>query len=274
MNPETLNARVLSDILDKAASYLPTLGIAAVVYIIGFFINKFVMRLLGKGLAKSKIEKTVHGFISSSVKIVLYSLILIISLTILGIPMTSIIAVIGSAGIAIGLAMKDSLSNVAGGLILLITKPFKAGDYIEIDGFSGTVDEISIMTTKLITPDNKAIFIPNGYVSGNAVTNYSACEKRRVEYIFKISVNNDYEKAVKILTDIISADVSILKDPEPFVRMTGFNDKAMEITVRAWVNSPDYWTVYHNLIESAKNKFDESSITIPSEKVSVFLDRQ
>ena len=252
-------------------SYLPTLLIALIVFVAGCILNSFIMKLMGKGLEKSRLDKTIHKFLNSLVKIALMAFILIIVLTVLGIPMDSIIAVISSAGIAVGLAMQSSLSNVAGGFMVLIGRTFKVGDYVEIGGKEGTVDEISILSTKIITPDNKDIYIPNGTVVNSVVTNFSAEKARRIDQIYGISYDNDVRKAIKVIEDVIASNDMIHNDPAPFVRLTECAGSSLNIVVRVWADSADYWTVYFDLLESVKEAFDKNDIVIPYNQLDVHV---
>lgn len=251
--------------------YLPTLIVAVVVYIIGCIINKIIMKLLSKGLERSKIDATVHGFLKSLVKVVLICITIIIVLTILRVPMTSIITVVGSAGIAIGLALQSSLSNISGGVIVLITKNFRVGDYISINGTEGTVKEISIFATNIITIDNKSIFVPNGVVSNSTIINFTREKTRRVDHIMSISYNNDTKMAISVINEVINNNNKILSVPEPFVRICAFASSSVDISVRVWVNSADYWDVYFDLLEQIKEAFDENGIVIPYNQLDIHM---
>ncbi|MCD7730947.1 MAG: mechanosensitive ion channel [Oscillospiraceae bacterium] len=251
--------------------YVPTLILAIVIYLVGCILNKVVLKLLGKGLEKSRLDKTVHEFIKSTVKIVLFGFIIVIVLTVLGIPMTSIITVIGSAGIAIGLALQSSLSNVAGGVIVLMGKNFKVGDYVCINGDEGTVAEISVICTKIITVDNKAIYIPNGTVSNAVVTNYTQERTRRVDLVFGISYDNDVKKAISVINNVLAENSKVLVDPSPFVHISAFSSSSVDITVRAWTESANYWDVYFALLQDIKEAFDKNDIVIPYNQIDVHM---
>lgn len=262
----------LEKILNGIVGFLPTLLLAIVIYIVGVFVNKAILKLFAKGTERSRMDQTVRKFLSSVIKIIITALVLIIVLTVLGIPMTSIITVLGTAGVAVGLALKDSLANVAGGVILLINQNIKVGNYVEIGAYSGTVEEISILFTKLSTPDNKDIFIPNGVVATSAITNYSSEGSRRVDLLFGISYDNDHRKAVDAINKVVENHPLILKDTPPFVRLSGLAESSLNITVRVWAKSEDYWTVYFDLIEQVKEKFDEENIVIPYNQLDVHID--
>lgn len=273
MNRFTLNEAIDFDffekMLDKFVDYLPTLLTALAIFIIGSLINKAMQSLTMKALGKSRLDKTVHGFIKSAVHIVILAFTIIIALSTLGIPMTSIIAAVSAAGLAIGLALQGSLSNVAGGFIVLFSKPFKAGDYISVAGVEGTVEEITILSTKITTVDNKAIYVPNGTVSGSTIVNFSREPLRRVDLSFGISYDDDYHKAIKIIENVISKHEKALKDPAPTVRVGELGASSVNITTRIWTNSADYWDVYFDIIEQVKTAFDENDITFPYNQIYV-----
>ncbi|MCM1330629.1 MAG: mechanosensitive ion channel [Ruminococcus sp.] len=263
----------LEKILNGIVDFLPTLLFAIVIYIAGAFLNKAILKLFAKGTERSRLDQTVRKFLSSVIKIVITALVLIIVLSVLGIPMTSIITVLGTAGVAVGLALKDSLSNVAGGVILLINQNIKVGNYVEIGAYSGTVEEISILFTKLSTPDKKDIYIPNGVAATSAITNYSSEGDRRVDLVFGISYENDHRKAVSAITEVAESHPLVLKDPAPFVRLGELGASSLNITVRVWTKNADYWEVYFDLIEQVKEKFDKENIVIPYNQIDVHIDK-
>lgn len=261
-------------ILNGIIGFLPTLLLAVVIYTVGVFLNKVILKIFAKGTERSRMDATVRKFLESVIKIVITAVVLITVLTVLGIPMTSIITVLGTAGVAVGLALKDSLSNVAGGVILLLNRTVKVGDYIDIGAYSGTVAEVSILFTKISTPDNKDIFIPNGVMATSAITNYSSEGVRRVDMVFGISYGNDHQKAISAITEVIENNPLAEKEPAPFVRLGELGASSLNITVRVWTKSENYWTLYFDLIEQVKLKFDEENITIPYNQIDVHLDGQ
>lgn len=271
INEVIKNPSFFSKLLQKFLDFLPTLLTAAIVYILGCVVNKVIVRLLGKGLKHSRIDKTVHGFLESVVKVTLLCLIIIIVLAILGIPTTSIIAVLGSAGIAIGLALKDSLSNIAGGVIVLMGKTFRVGDYVSINGTEGVVREISIFSTNMVTVDNKSIYIPNGIVANATIVNFTKEKTRRVDHTMSISYDNDVKKAISVIKSVLDNNAKILVSPEPFVRICAYSASSVDITVRAWVNSDDYWDIYFDLLEEIKEAFDKNGIVIPYNQIDVHM---
>lgn len=268
--PDDLNS--FEKILNGIIGFLPTLLLAIVIYAVGVFLNKVILKLFAKGTERSRMDATVRKFLESVIKIVITAVVLITVLTVLGIPMTSIITVLGTAGVAVGLALKDSLSNVAGGVILLLNRTVKVGDYIDIGAYSGTVAEVSILFTKLSTPDNKDIFIPNGVMATSAVTNYSSEGVRRVDMVFGISYDNDHRKAISAITEVVENHPLAEKEPAAFVRLGELGASSLNITVRVWTKSENYWTLYFDLIEQVKLKFDEENITIPYNQIDVHLD--
>ena len=260
---------------DLAAALLgaiPTILFAIIVLIIGMVITKISVKLLSKGLSKTRLEITVTKFITQMVKIVFYVLLLTIILSMLGIPSTSIITVIGTAGVAIGLALQNSLSNVAGGFLLLITKPFKVGDYIVSNGVEGVVSSISILHTRLNTLTNQAVFIPNGLAINATIVNNTFNDTRRVDISFSISYNDDFETAQSIILNILHDHPLVLKNPEPAARMIEHGDSAIIITARAWCATANYWDVFFDLTEQVRAAFIANEIEIPFSQLDVHLN--
>lgn len=260
-------------IIDRLLGFLPTLLLAVIVYIVAMIVIKIVLKIMSKALEKSKIDPTAHGFLKSLVRVVLFTLAIVITLSTIGIPMSSIVAVIGAAGLAVGLALQNSLSNVAGGFIILFEKPFKVGDYIASNGEEGTVESISILATRILTVDNKVVYIPNGQVSNGKVVNYSEEDLRRVDLNFSISYEDDFAKAKRIIEDLVSAHEFALKEPAPTVRMLQQADSAIVITTRVWTATANYWDVYFDLTEQVKAAFDKNGITIPYNQITVHMDK-
>jgi len=193
---------------------------------------------------------------------------------ILGVPVTSFITILASCGVAIGLALQGSLSNFAGGLMILFFKPFKVGDYIEAAGESGTVSEISVVYTVLLTPDNKKITIPNGTLTNSVIENYSSEATRRVDFTFNTGYECDIEKVKELILKIISEHPAALKEPEPFVRLSAHGESSLTYSARVWCNSEDYWNLYFDTIEAVKNAFDENKISIPYPQIDVHVNNK
>lgn len=269
MNLYLTNFIDFEKLLQAILNYLPTFFIAIFVFAIGIIVSRLIVKLLAKGLEKGKLDKTAHEFVKSLVRVSLYTLVSVIALSTLGVQMSSIIAVIAAAGLAVGLALQNSLSNLAGGFIILFTKPFKVGDYIESNGIGGSVQHISILNTKLLTPDNKSVYIPNGQVSGGKIINFTEESTRRLDMNFGISYEDDFEKAKKILLEIINNHPLTLSTPEPFVRMGEQATSCIIITVRIWVLTENYWTLNFDMLELVKTAFDREKISIPFEQLDV-----
>ncbi len=249
----------------------PTIVAAIIIFIISWFLIKLLIKMLSKGLKRSKIDVTLHAFIKSLVKITLIVLLAISIATMLGLPSTSLVTALGAVGLALSLAVKDGLANLAGGLILLASKPFVVGDYIEADGTGGTVAKIDLIHTLLRTVDNKQIFIPNGKMSNAVVVNYSAAPLRRLDLEFSISYSEDFEKAKAIIAKIIEQHPLALKEPEPMVRLYKHNPSALIIVSRVWVDGTKYWDLYFDMMELVKQKLDEAKISIPYNQLDVHI---
>lgn len=253
---------------------LPKILFAVVVLIVGIIVTKLVLFGLSKGLGKSKLDLTVTKFTTQVVKIVLYTLLLTIVLSMLGIPATSVVTVIGTAGVAIGLALQNSLSNVAGGFLLMINKPFKIGDYIITNGVEGTVAQISILYTRLDSITNQAIFIPNGMAVNATIVNNNTNDTRRLEMLFSISYNNDFGKAKELIENILNAHEGILHELPLLVVMKEHAASAIVILVRAWCNPNEYWDIYFDLNEKVRAAFIENDIEIPYDQLDVHIKEQ
>ncbi len=252
-------------------SAIPTILFAVLILVLGLLVTKLCLWLISKGMNKTKLEVTVKKFVSQVAKIILYVLLITIVLSILGIPSTSIITIIGTAGVAIGLALQDSLSNVAGGFMLMITKPFKIGDYIIVNGTEGTVSQISIIHTRLDSASNQAIFIPNGQAVNAVVVNNSNNETRRVDLTYSISYASDYRKAREIILEILKNNEMVLDDPAPLVRMKEQGESAVVIAARPWCRTPDYWDVVFDTNEQVFDAFCENGIVIPFNQREVHI---
>lgn len=239
----------------------------------GYFLTRWLVAFTGKCLKKSKLNETLHSFLLSCIRIVCYVFVIVIALTILGIPTTSLITAIGTAGVAIGLALKDSLSNFASGVIILFNAPFQDGDFVEIGGQSGVVQEIGLMTTKLKTFDNRHIIIPNNTVTTSNVVNYSREKTRRLDMDFTISYDDNAEKAIELIRGVIASKGElVLKDPaEPFVMVTGYQDSAVKITVRVWCKAENYWDLNFAFLKEVRAAFDANGIHIPYNQLDVHV---
>ena len=253
----------LRELIPQAIHYGKMLIIAAIVFSLGWWLIKKLLRGLKKILELRGVDVTLRPFLISVSSISLKLLLIISVISYLGIPMTSFVALLGAAGLAIGMAFSGTLQNFAGGIILLVLKPFKVGDFIEAQGFAGTVKEIQIFNTFMLTPDNKAVIIPNGGLATGALINYSKMEQRRVDLKFSISYSDSMEQAKEIIRGVIARHDKVLSEPEPLVVVMTLADNSVDIVCRIWVNTPDYWDVYFFMIENVKNEFDKNNITIP-----------
>ena len=253
--------------VEKAGGFLTTYGLrllgAIVALVIGLWIIKIIVRSIRKGLDKGKMDDSLKPFITSLVTITLKTLLVISVLGMMGIQMTSFIAIIGAAGLAVGLALSGTLQNFAGGAMILLFKPFKVGDFIKVQGFAGSVKEIQIFNTILNTSDKQTIIIPNGGLATGSMINFSTEPRRRVDWTFGIGYGDDFDKAKSVLLKLISEDSRILKDPEPFIALAELGDSSVNLTVRVWVNSADYWGVFFDMNEKVYKSFAKESLNIP-----------
>ncbi len=255
---------MLKSIMPTVLSYCGKIVLALLVYIVGSLIIKGVCKALQKGKLFSKLEGSVKTFTLSFVKIGLYVVLIISVIAILGVPMASVITVLASAGVAIGLALQGALSNLAGGIMIMVFKPFKQGDYIDAAGVSGSVSEVTLFYTVLVTPDRKQITVPNGTLMNANVTNYSVEELRRVDLSFSCAKSEDPARVQEILLLAVSKTDLVLQDPAPFARISGGTNESMDFAVRVWVKNADYWDVYFNLTQNVTEAFAENGIKAPA----------
>jgi len=246
---------------------------AAVVLIVGLKLSKWAVGLWKRSKGYQKIDNTVAHFLSNAFKAVLYTIVIISSVIMIGVPAASIITILGSAGVAIGLALQGSLSNLAGSIMLMIFRPFKIGDYIEGNGVAGTVEDISMFYTVVNTPDNKVITVPNGALSNDNITNYSKKDVRRVDFNIAVAYGTDVDEVKAILTTLAEENKLVLKDPAPFVALKEHGRDAINFTLRAWVKSGDYWTVNFGMLENIYNVFAEREIEIPLPQLDIHVKR-
>lgn len=263
--------KYLNQIYGMAVNYAPKILLAALTLIIGFQIVKIISNLLRKSLSKRDMEATVRNFLVGLVNIALKAAVVISVASIIGIKTTSFVAVLGAAGLAVGLALQGSLSNFAGGVLILIFRPFKVGDFIEAQGFAGVVKDIQIFNTIMKTGDNKTIIIPNGGLANASVVNYSVEPQRRVDMVFGIGYNDDIQKAKDTLNQLIAADERILKDPAPFLAVSELADSSVNFVMRVWVQAPNYWGVFFDMQEKVKLTFDKENISIPYPQQEVHM---
>lgn len=243
---------------------------AIIIYVVGRFIIKQISRLISKLLEKRKLEVSVQTFLKSLLSLLLNLILAFAVIGKLGVETTSFAALLASAGVAVGMALSGNLSNFAGGLIILVFKPFKVGDYIDAPGgMSGTVKEIQIFHTILNTPDNRLVFVPNGTLSSNAVVNYSKMETRRIDWTFGVEYGEDFAKVKAVLERIIAADSRILKDPAPFIALNELAASSVDIKVRVWTKAADYWDVLFDMNQKVYDTFNQEGIGFPFPQLTV-----
>ncbi len=256
---------------DLALQYGLNIIWAIVILVVGMWLSKKLSNLTTRLMRKNNIDETLVRFISSFVYFLLLAFVILATISEVGIETTSIVAILGAASFAVGLALQGSLSNFAAGVMLIVFHPFKVGEYIEAAGVKGTVEEIGVFVTRLLTPDNKVIYVPNSKLFGDVITNYSERETRRVDLVFGISYTDDIDKARKIIEDVLNSHPKVLKDPEPMIVVSELADSSVNFAVRPWVKTPDYWTVYFEITEIIKKRFDAEGISIPFPQTDVHL---
>jgi len=236
---------------------------AVAIFLIGRWVAKLVTNAVRKALQKTEMEDTLERFLCNILNALLMVVVLIAAIGALGVQTTSLLAVLGAAGLAVGLALQGSLSNFAAGVLIVMFRPYKVGDFIEAAGVAGTVEEVQIFTTVMKTPDNKKIIVPNSQIMDGIITNVTANEIRRVDLVFGIGYGDDIDKAYKVLNDVLASDPRILKDPAPAIALNSLGDSSVNFNVRPWCKKEDYWDVYNGVTEQVKRKFDTAGISIP-----------
>ncbi len=244
-------------------AYGPNLLLAILTLFIGLWVIKAIVKALARAFEKKEYDPSLETFILSLTRILLKVLLVISVVGMLGVQMTSFIAILGAAGLAVGLALSGTLQNFAGGVMILIFKPFKVGDVLEAQGYIGSVKEIQIFNTILKTPDNKTIILPNAPLSSGSMVNYSTEPTRRVDLTFGISYDDNIDQAKAAIQALVDADERILEEPTPFIAVSELADSSVNFVVRLWVNSADYWGVHFDMIEGVKKEFDRRNISIP-----------
>lgn len=266
---------ISEDILIKIKEIATVYGIkiimAVLIFVIGRFAAKLIKKIIKNLMEKGGVEKTLISFTSNLIYTLMFAFVIIAALSQLGIQTTSFIALLGAAGLAVGMALQGSLSNFAAGVMMIVFKPFKLGDVVDTGGTLGVVHEIGIFTTILKTPDNKTIIIPNAKVTSGNVVNYSAEDKRRVDLVIGCGYDDDIKKVNTVLMDILEKNEKILKDPAPVVALSELADSSVNFVVRPWVKTEDYWDVYFDVMQKVKLRFDEENISIPYPQNDVHL---
>src|SRR6056300_1539243 len=245
--------------------------LAVVIFWIGMRVVKVMMRAFTKALSLREVDASLSTFLQSFLKIALQAVVVIATINQLGVATTSIVAVLASAGLAIGMALSGTLQNFAGGAMILMFKPFKVGDFIEAQGYSGTVQSIQIFVTTLTTPDNKKIILPNGPLSNGSLVNFSAQSTRRVDWVFGIGYDADLDEAKAIVRGLLEADDRVLKDKSITVELGAMADSSVNLTTRAWVNASDYWDVHFAMNTAVYKSFNAKGISIPYPQMDVHL---
>jgi small conductance mechanosensitive channel len=258
-------------ISENAVDWSINIGIAIAIFFVGKIIARMISNIIEKAMRRAGSEEMLVDFIGNISYAILIVAVVLAAIDSLGVNVTSLMAVVAAAGLAIGLALKDSLSNFASGVMIIIFQPFKAGDYITAGGVSGVVDEIDLFATLMHTGDNQRIIVPNSAIMGGTITNTSALPTRRIDLIFGIGYDDSIGQARDIMMAIIEADERILKDPAPSIVVAELADSSVNLKVRPWVNSADYWSVRPDLLEKIKLKFDEAGISIPYPQQDVHM---
>lgn len=265
----------MQSISEKIYEYLATYGLsvvaAVVIFIVGRWLAKLISKLVGKGMTKAKMDKALVKFIENLCYIALLTFVIIAALSKLGIQTASFIAVVGAAGLAVGLALQGSLANFASGVLMLIFKPFKVGDFVEAAGAKGTVKEIQIFNTVLASPDNVRIIIPNAQVTSGSIMNYTANGTRRVDLTVGVSYEDDLKKAQQVIRQVLADDDRILKEPPATVAVSELGDSSVNFVVRPWVKSADYWDVYFDVTAEVKLRLDKNGISIPYPQIDIHM---
>jgi small conductance mechanosensitive channel len=262
---------------DMAVFYASEYGLKVVAAIIIFVVGKWAVGRITKFaknfMEKAKVDKTLVEFVESLVYFLLLMVVVLASLNILGINTTSFLAILGAAGLAIGLALQGSFSNIGAAVLIIIFRPFKVGDFVEAGGATGTVEDVNLFSTIIAPLDNRTLIVPNSKIIGGNITNYSKKENRRVDHIFGIGYEDDLKLAKETLMEMMTSDERVLQDPAPFVAVSELGDSSVNFTTRAWVKSADYWDVYFEQIEKVKLTFDEKGISIPFPQMDVHHDK-
>ncbi len=261
----------MDKIMEMVSLYGVNIIAALAVFIIGRWVAKIVRKVARRVMTKKNVDPIIIGFTCNMAYIALLVFIIIAALGQLGIQTTSFIAILGAAGLAIGLALQGSLSNFAAGFLMVIFRPFNVGDYVEAAGVDGTVEEIQIFTTTLVTPDNKTVIIPNAKLTGDNIVNWTAKGTRRVDMVFGIGYDDDIDKARQIMEDVLSKDERILKDKATQISVVELADSSVNFVVRPWAKVSDYWGIYMDAMENIKKAFDEQGISIPYPQQDVHM---
>ena len=272
---QATEATVVEKMIEALSLYGIKIIAAVVIIVVGLWISKIIKNCFLKTLHKKKVDPTLVGFLASMLHGGLVIFVVISAISKLGVQTTSFVAVIGAAGLAVGLALQGSLSNFAAGILLILFKPFKVGNFVKAGGEAGVIVEVGILTTEMKTPDNVQIIIPNSTIMGSAITNVSAHPTRRIDMTLGVGYDDDLNKAKQIMEDLLAADERVLKDPVAKIAVANLGDSSVEFVIRPWVNSADYWSVKFDFTKAVKEKFDAEGISIPypQSDVHVFQEK-
>ena len=275
-NLTSISPEEAEETIQTVTGFFSDLNLQKIITIILLFVGcmvamKIILKVTDRAFRKLEVEKSLHTFLHAALRVILWLITVCIVLDYVGVPMTSLVAVLGVIGLAVSLAIQGTLSNLAGGIQVLVSKPFKAGDFVEAGGVSGTVKEVGLAYTKLNTIDNKVISVPNGQISSEKIINYTTAEQRRVDLKFDASYDAPAEQVLAAIKGVISAHPKALFTPKPFVRVSAYKDSSIEYSILVWCATADYWDLYYDLLEQVKKAFDERGIEIPYNHLNVHL---
>ena len=272
INLSTLTWADIAEFLShQALDFGQRLLICIIIYIVGKKLIRFLNKALGKLMSSRKLDASVISFLNSLIDILLTVVLLITIINILGINNSSFLALFASFGVAMGMALSGTMQNFAGGVMILLFRPYKIGDYIQAQGQEGTVKSIQIFSTVLVTVDNRTVYVPNGGLSNNIIVNYNNQNTRRIEWTIGVEYGTDYDKAKSILQSILSSDKRVFSDPSPYIALKALSESSVDLLIRAWVTRPDYWDVYYDINEQIYKVFEANGINIPFPNVTVHL---
>lgn len=274
---KVFNSKIIDTLQDVGIDLGKKLIVSILILVIGNYIIKLILKALKKEkILNKRLDPGLQTFIMSFVKVLLYIVLYMTIASVLGIPLTTLVTVLGSCGVAVGLALQGGLSNIAGGILILFFKPFRVGDWVDTGTYAGTVSAINLFYTILVTPDNRTIFLPNGSLSNNPCVNFSKEKYRRLDIDFTASYDNDQETVKKVLNDIVNKEKTVIIDDDtkkPFVKLTNFGDSSITYTVRVWLKAEDYWDTKFNIMSKVKEEFTKNNISIPYPQLDVHLEK-
>lgn len=276
MNIEELQAKLpewQAQLPELLITYGTKIFLAILVYYIGSWIAKGISGLVGRAMSARSVDPTVAGFVKNLLYYILYIVVVIAALGQLGVQTASFVAIVGAAGLAVGLALQGTLANFASGVLIMLFRPFKLGDYVEAGGASGAVKDIQIFATTILTPDNKTVTVANSQIMGDNITNYSRQTERRVDMVFGVGYGADLAKVKAVIQSVLAEDTRILKEPGVTIGVLELADSSVNFAVRPWVKTPDYWGVYFDTMEKMKVRFDQEGIEIPFPQMGIHVSK-